>query len=274
MILLVLIPLALLALILGIFLCLVMPRVGDRADMDLLCTDYAHRGLWDTKIPENSMAAFANALRHGYGIELDIRLTKDSKLVVFHDDDLRRMCGIDKRVRELTLSELRGLTLRGTKEPIPTLAEVLALVDGAVPLLIEIKGDGTEHAICRRAVSLLDGYRGAFAIEAFDPRILAWFKSHRPRYARGQLVTRLHAGKTPGAPQSKLTCFALSHMLLNVLSRPDFIAIDGKELSSLSFRLPTLLFRPTVFVWTVRTTGQYRLCRSHSYFTIFEGLRP
>ena len=269
----ILVLLLILILCFGVYLFLIMPRVKDVADMDLLCTEYAHRGLWDSNTPENSMSAFMLAKEGGYGIELDVRITKDGELVVFHDESLARMCGVNQRVRNLTLAEIKQLTLPNG-ESVPTLAEVLTMVEGKVPVLIEIKASGKAVPLCRRLAALLDRYNGAFSIESFNPKLLAWFKQYRPRYARGQLLTRVEVGRTSGAPDSSLICFALSHMLLNFFSRPDFIAIDGRHMQEPSFRLISLLFRPKVFVWTVRTAKQYRACRTRGYFTIFEQIRP
>ena len=130
-----------LAIIALIYVYLISPRRSSPADMELLSCDYAHRGLWTSRIPENSMSAFEYAARRGVGIELDIQPTRDGRIVVFHDDDLYRMCGVKAKVCDLTLAELRRLRLKDTNEVIPTLAEVLRLVRGRVPLLIEIKGD-------------------------------------------------------------------------------------------------------------------------------------
>ncbi|MBQ8344872.1 MAG: glycerophosphodiester phosphodiesterase [Clostridia bacterium] len=266
--------LIILLLLAALYVFLTMPRIKDHADMDLLCTDYAHRGLWDAQVPENSMTAFYLAVQQGYGIELDVRLTRDGEAVIFHDENCKRMCGVDNRIRNMTLDEVKQLTLLNTEERIPTLSEVLEMVDGKVPLLIELKGGGVAVPLCRRTSAILDSYHGAFSIESFNPKLLRWFKQYRPRYARGQLLTRVDPGKTPGAPDNALICFALSHMLLNVLSRPDFIAVDGKCMREPSLRLLGLLFQPKIFVWTVRTPKQDRACHSRKYLTIFEHIRP
>ncbi len=254
-----------------IYVFLIMPRAVDRADMDLLSCDYAHRGLWGAGAPENSLTAFELACRAGYGIEFDIQLSKDKKIVVFHDDTLERMCGVKRRVCELTLSELRALRLAGTDERIPTLAEVLSLVDARVPLLIELKGESMDTSLCPRAARMLDDYRGVFCIESFNPKILSWFVGHRPRYARGQLVTDLVKAKRKGNP---LLNFALSNMLLNFLSRPDFIAIDKKYQSKIAFKICTGLFRAKAFVWTVDARSEYISARRSGKHTIFEKIRP
>ncbi len=258
------------AIIALIYVFLISPRASGGADMELLFCDYAHRGLWGERFPENSLSAFEAAARQGFGIELDIRLTKDGRVVVFHDDTLKRMCGVDKKVSELTLSELRTLRLKGTDEYIPTLAQVLKLIGGRVPLLIEVKGD-SEPILCRRASELLDTYRGAFCIESFSPVILYWFRKYRPSYARGQLVTGMSSVKRRGRI---IIGFALSNMLANFISRPDFIAINQKKKRNPAFIICTKAFHAKGFVWTVRTPAERAVCRRIGYYTIFEKFIP
>jgi glycerophosphoryl diester phosphodiesterase len=259
------------AVLMLIYVILISPRLSDPADMELLSCSYAHRGLWTAKIPENSLSAFALAVRYGVGIELDIRLSRDGRIVVFHDDDLSRMCGVNKKVSELTLAELKNLTLLGTNERIPTLAEVLRLVKGRVPLLIEVKGDLPEERLCRQAAELLDAYRGPFCVEAFSPLILRWFKKYRPSYARGQLVTGMRSINRRG---KYIVGFLLSNMLTNFLSRPDFIAINCKKRRNLSLLICSKAFHIPVFIWTVRDPKTYTACRKTGYFTIFEKILP
>ena len=143
-----------------IYAFLIMPRVVDTADMELQSSDYAHRGLWKKSLPENSLAAFRNAAAHSYGIELDLRLSSDGKVFVFHDSELERMCGTAARKSELSADEIQALSLLNTEHKIPLLSQVFEAIDGRVPLLIEIKTDTVERldALCRAAAELLDGY--------------------------------------------------------------------------------------------------------------------
>ncbi len=254
-----------------IYLFLISPRLQNPADMELLSVNYAHRGLWSANIPENSLAAFELAARHGFGIELDLQLSKDNRIVVFHDDDLSRMCGVNKRVSELTLSELKSLRLGNTNERIPTFTEVLSLIRGRVPLLLEFKGDMPTDALCLEASKLLDVYRGPFCVESFSPMILRWFKKHRPSYARGQLVTKI---KKNSRSHSRKLNFVLSRMLTNFMSRPDFIAINQDIGKNLGFIICTRAFHATGFIWTVRDPKAYELYRKKGYTTIFEKFIP
>ena len=256
----------------AIYIFLIMPRVSDRADMDMLITDYAHRGLHSKQYPENSLPAFFLAVQHGYGIELDVQLSADGEVMVFHDVLLKRMCGVNSKLSVNKRATLTALRLGNTQYTIPTLEQVLTLVDGRVPLLIEIKGDGKEESLCERLSEMLDVYSGAFAIQSFNPQVLRWFKKHRPRFARGQLFTGVKEVKGRKAP--KLCAFMLSNMLFNVLSRPDFISVSGTKMKNLSFRLCVSLFKCRGFVWTVRNQKQYRACHRKSLHTIFERFLP
>ncbi len=254
-----------------IYVYLVMPRVRDRADMDMLVCDYAHRGLWNETYPENSLAAFARAAQAGYGIELDIQLSKDNVIMVFHDYDLKRMCGIDKKLSELTAAELGSIRLLGSNQCIPRFSDVLKVVDGKVPLLVELKGEDSRTELCKRVAAMLDKYHGAFCIESFNPLLLSWFRKYRPSYARGQLNTKLtkKANKMSWALR-----FTLTHMLLNVISRPDFIAIDGRYRNSPRCLLCERVFKSRVFVWTVRGARDYKESHREGRYTIFEKILP
>ena len=255
-----------------LFIFMIMPRVSDRADMDMLSADYAHRGLWDKGIPENSIPAFARAVERGFGIELDVQLSADGEIMVFHDYNLKRMCGMNSRLSVNKARVLKTLKLGATEYTIPTLDEVLTLVDGRVPVLIEIKGEGDESQLCRRLAETLDTYPGVFAIQSFNPSTLKWFKKFRPRFPRGQLVTKIKKVKGRRAP--KLTAFLLSNLFLNVVSRPDFISVSGTRMKNIPFRLCVSLFKCRGFVWTVRNQNQYRICHGKGLYTIFERFLP
>lgn len=187
------IPIVLLALFCLYFYC-IMPRLSRKKEVqDFIHHLFAHRGLFtkDQSIPENSMAAFANAIEQGYGIELDIQLTKDKRLVVFHDHTLSRMCGIDLPVCEMTYQQLQKYTLLDTEEKIPLFEDVLKLVDGKVPLLVEIKLPTLNTYTCQAADALLQNYSGKYCIESFNPLALRWYKKHRKDVVRGQLSANL-----------------------------------------------------------------------------------
>lgn len=132
----------------------------------------AHRGLHTENFPENSLLAFENAVNNGIAIELDVRLTKDCKLVVFHDKNLFRMTGIDADISDFDYAQLSALTLKDTKEKIPLLTEVLKTVSGKVPIFIEIKEGSPVGILEKRLDKLLKNYHGDCAVMAFNP--LEW----------------------------------------------------------------------------------------------------
>ena len=155
-----------------IYLFLVCPRMVGKPDRTpFMDVHYAHRGLFDneTAAPENSLAAIRKAIAAGYGIEFDVQLSKDDVPVVFHDASLKRMCGVDGNVWEYTLEELQKLQLLNSNQTIPTLAEVLAVVDGQVPLIIEYKMDRVDTKVCQLGNELLKDYHGIYCMESFHP---------------------------------------------------------------------------------------------------------
>lgn len=186
--------------------------------------NYAHRGLHsrDKQTPENSLSAFRQAAANGYGIELDVQLSKDGEVVVFHDDTLDRVCGVHARVDDLTWEELKKLRLCGTEEGIPLFSEVLASIAGCEALIVELKNGPRNRELCEKTLALLSEYRGNVCIESFNPMIVAWFRFHAPDLVRGQLATSLQDYADDGI--TGLKAFALHNTLLNILARPQFIA--------------------------------------------------
>lgn len=186
--------------------------------------NFAHRGLYekDQSIPENSLAAFDRAASAGYGMELDVQLSRDRKVVVFHDDNLKRMCGIDKKVNELDFDELQKLSLCGTDQKIPLFSEVLEMVNGRTPLIVELKICRHGRQLCKKTLKLLKEYDKEYCIESFNPMIVAWFRFHAPRIFRGQLAQQPNEYKKEGLP--KLAGMILGYTMFNIAARPDFIA--------------------------------------------------
>ena len=184
----------------------------------------AHRGLFekDQSIPENSLPAFARAVENGYGVELDVQLSRDGRVVVFHDDDLKRVCGDARRVDEVDYDELRTLRLYESEETIPLFDEVLAVIAGKTPIIVELKTGKRNKELCEKTLAALRAYAGKTCIESFDPTIVVWFKKNARDIFRGQLaqlpIEYRKIGKSP------LISFLLGTTALNVLARPNFIA--------------------------------------------------
>ncbi|MDF2510911.1 MAG: hypothetical protein K0S04_777 [Herbinix sp.] len=234
---------------------------------------YAHRGLHDNNsaAPENSLKAFQKAVEQGYGIELDVQLTKDLVAIVLHDYNLKRACGIDFRVAEHTYEELKRYHLFQSKEKIPTLREVLDLVTGKVPLIIELKIPWTAGALCTVVSEELRDYKGLYCIESFNPFGLIWYKQHQPKVVRGQLATDFIREKASG---NKVQYFLLKHLLLNFLSKPDFIAYHHVYKTGLSFTLCRKLFRVKTVAWTIQSQEELDSCKDYFELFIFDSFIP
>lgn len=248
---------------------------GDKKDTDetewLTSTKFAHRGLYsdDGMIPENSLEAFDKAIENNYGIELDVSFTKDKKTVVFHDDNLLRMTGLNKKISDCTLEEIESLYLNGTDYKIPTFNEVLDLVDGKVPLIIEIKSNRDRDGLCNSVKNELNDYNGRFCIESFDPLIMSRIKKNMPDVIRGQLSMKFT--KDNKAPKSLK--IALEYLLLNFKSRPHFIAYNWIDSNNLSLRILRKLGIITV-AWTVNSEKALEVSNKRFDTIIFEHCEP
>lgn len=233
----------------------------------LLDTPVAHRGYHAPGIPENSMAAFCEAIQNGFTIELDVHVTKDEVLVVFHDDNLVRLTSIDKIIENCTFAEICNLVLEETRERIPKFSEVLGYVNGRVGLLIEIKQHPRTGSVEEILSQNLDQYYGKFAVASFDPRVVRWFYRNRPSWIRGQI-----AGGLKGKNLPLLQRFLLKNLVVMLYSRPDFIAYEYRYLNSW-IRFFVGVFRIPILVWTVRDPKTAALFREMGQNIIFEGFR-
>lgn len=233
----------------------------------------AHRGLFNNNdIPENSMKAFEKAIEKNYGIELDVHITKDKKIVVHHDDNLKRICNIDKKIKDIRYNEIKKYNLLSTEEKIPLLSEVLKKVNGKVPLIIEIKADYIKYKeICIEVAKLLDKYTGKFFIESFHPLVLQWFKKNRPEIIRGQLSMNYSQFVTA---KTFIPGFILTNLLMNFLSKPDFIAYNHKDTSNFSLKLCKRIFKVSLAAWTIKTEEDIKKLKNDFNIFIFEGFEP
>jgi len=263
---------AALALLVLLYIFLICPSGRKRRTEAFFkeCKYYAHRGLHGNGVPENSLAAFGLACEAGYGIELDLHVTADGQVAVFHDNTLNRMCGIDGRIEDKTLEELRGICLANSKEHIPSFKEVLELVNGRVPLIIELKGEDLNVKVCELAAELLADYKGKWCVESFNPFHVRWWRKHQKNAVRGIL--------SGGFEKSdkliiKLRNFVLGNMLLNFLARPDFVAFDLRSKYKLSFRVARVLGGYPV-AWTARGEEDMRITEGDFNAVIFEDLLP
>ena len=250
-----------------IYLFLVAPRMINKPDRSgFLGVHYAHRGLFDneTDAPENSLRAIQKAVEAGYGIEFDVQLSKDDVPVIFHDATLKRMCGVDGNVWDYTVEELQKMKLAGSNETIPTLKQVLQVVDGRVPLIVEYKMDRVDTKVCELGNAILEKYNGVYCIESFHPFAVKWYREHRPDVMRGQLSQDFSKTDYKG-----IQYWAMTHLLLNFLTRPDFIAYNHKDKDIFSRRLCAQLGALSV-AWTIKNKKQYDDAKPYFDLVIFD----
>ena len=254
------------------FLFMLLPRGSRRSDMESFRgLAFAHRGLHTRTIPENSMPAFAAAVKRELPIELDIHLTRDKKIIVFHDDNLKRLCGVNFAPEELTWSQIRQLKLAGTGYGIPLFRDVLMLVDGKVPLMIELKLPDRDTDLCRRAYHMLKDYTGIYMIQSFNAFGLQWFKKNAPHVLRGQLSYDMRS-KRDELPAAAY--FGTRFLMCNILGRPDFVSYRYQNRKNFAFVILHYVFRCPAAMWTVRSQKDYAACSGRFDMVIFEGFLP
>ena len=247
------------------FLVLLPPHKKVKPTENLLC-DYAHRGLHGGGVPENSMKAFELACEKGFGIELDVQLSRDGEVMVFHDYTLVRMTGVDKKLCELDAKELCGLSLGGTEQTIPTFEQVLSLVDGRVPILVELKGESTDSSLCPKVAEILSEYGGEYCLESFNPLLIGKMGKYLPKAFRGLLYTNVCREKKKYSALN----MALTAMALNIFARPDFIAYNKADRASFPVWATTKLFGAPKFVWTVKNKDEIAQAHKNGESPIFE----
>ncbi len=258
-----------LLLLVGLYLICIMPSLGDQARFAPFAPYYyAHRGYHDNKTdaPENSLKAFALAVEHGYGMELDIQLSKDGQVVVFHDDTLTRVCGVPGAVGDYTYAELSQFSLFESGAKIPLFSEVLALVDGKTPLIVEFKTTTPNVPLCEAGSKMLLEYHGLYCIESFHPAVVRWYWKNLPDVVRGQLACP--------AERKGWQYYAMEYLLSNILTSPQFIAYDHAAKNNLSRRLCRSLFKNCAVAWTIKSQAEFDACKDDFDLYIFEGFAP
>lgn len=256
--------------LIGLYLFMICPKIRHRNNMDLFCsTPLAHRGIHDNKTtPENSLPAFRAAVEAGCGIELDVQFTKDRQLVVFHDDDLMRMCGDSRLVLDVTYDELCTMRLLNSDEKIPLLSEVLEVIDGKVPLLIEMKNAlNVVWELPRVLYSIMKDYKGVYAIESFNPLFLRKYKKFDKTIARGMLSMKFGELKKQCCRRQKILAVTLENLMWNFMAKPDFIAYRITDYKKIALRVNHFLGATTV-AWGTSDTSDINT-RTKKYFDGF-----
>jgi glycerophosphoryl diester phosphodiesterase len=245
--------------------------VKKMKDLTFLKTHlFAHRGLHskDLSIPENSMAAFKAAMAQGFAIELDVNVTKDGVALSFHDNHLKRLCNDARMLSDVTYEDIKHLKLLKTNESIPTFKEVLTLVSGKVPLLIELKPHGDIPLLCQSVMHDLEDYNGQYALFSFHPKAVHWLKKHHPDVIRGQISEYFKDQK-----MSKVSKYLMRSMFFNRFTRPDFISYGIKDLPNPYLdRLKKKGM--TIISYAAKTQEELDFVRSHYDNVVFEYFIP
>lgn len=224
---------------------------------------YAHRGLHAPGVPENSLSAFAAAIERGMGIECDIQRSADGRAMVFHDWELERLTDAGGPVAALDAAALEQIALKGSEDRIPSLRDVLALVAGRVPILIEIKSRrGYDVAVsCAAVRDDLEGYAGLHAVMSFDPRAGQWFARNSPQTVRGLVVTEENHRGGFGDLRRRVSTW---------IARADFLAYDIRDLPS-AFAAAQRARGLPLLTWTVRSPELRERAALHADAPIAEG---
>jgi glycerophosphoryl diester phosphodiesterase len=264
---------AIILILLVAYLFLLKPNSGRREQLKPFEDTYiAHRGFFDYEnAPENSMPAFVRAVEKGYGIELDVQATTDGELVVFHDASLERMCGVDRKLTDCTYEELMFFRLGDTEEKIPKYTDVLSMISGKVPLLIEIKPEGDYIGTIEKVTDVMKSYDGVYCVQSFEPRVLGWLKNNRPEILRGQLSMNFWFSNSDLSPLKKIL---MSNLLLNFYAKPDFISYKQKHAAQFSYVICRKLFNVANAGWTIRSQKQLKRAKKNFQIMIFDSFEP
>lgn len=233
----------------------------------LIKNPIAHRGLHNFDFPENSLPAFENSVKHGFAIELDVRLIDDQTIVVFHDEKLSRMTDSDGYVSNLKAADLNDIKLLKTEYGVPTFERVLETVNGKVPILIELKKAENSFNLEEKLIDMLKSYNGEYAVESFDPFSMQYFYKNARQIMRGQLASYFHHADIDASRHEKKR---LKKLKYNDVSHPDFVAYKVTNLPNKYVKNAGL----PVVAWTVKSELQAQKARDICDNYIFEGFIP
>ncbi len=229
----------------------------------------AHRGIHNEQVDENSIPSFKLAVEQGFGLEIDIHLTKDNGIVVMHDYTTTRTTGIDKHINELTRAELTKIKLTKTQTKIPLLQDVLDVVDGKVPILIELKAEGKyKEDFAKIVIDSLKNYKhkDTIALQSFNPYLVKEMRLLQDEIIVGQLASNNLEGQT------KFIQFLFRSLIVLKISKPHFFAYELKYIKRRKIqrkrrKLPLL-------AWTVTTKEEQKLAQKYADNIIFENIKP
>ncbi len=278
----------------ALYLLMIMPRMTNKPLREPhTAVLYAHRGLHDNKseAPENSMAAFRKAVDGGYGIECDVQLSKDGVPVIFHDFTLARVArypegkapadavknpdgslGVKGKVIDYTYDELMEFHLLDSEEKIPRFDEFLQMVNGKIPLIVELKIEYRDLSVCPKVDALLRDYKGVYCIESFNPLGVHWYKKNNNSVMRGQLSDEFHKDK-PDEFKGPLY-FILTNLLFNFWTKPDFIAFNHRYANSFARTLCRRLYGNVAAGWTIKSEEELEAAKKNFDIFIFDSFVP
>lgn len=205
----------------------------------------AHRGLYNELIPENSIKAFENAINKDYIIELDVHLINDGNVVVFHDDNLKRMTGLDKNIKDCTYDELQQLKLKDTKYTIPLFSDVLKLINGKVPVIVELKYDNKVGLLEDKVIKMLNDYKYSFAVKSFSVKSIRYINKHASNFIKGLLITHKN--------HKILNKLILNKFICDKYLGIDFLSCSIKLVKSK--KIKKLRNNKIILGWTVRKSN-------------------
>lgn len=228
-----------------------------------------YRGLHDNISPENSISAIKKTIEKGYALELDLRMLTDGTIVVFHDERLGRMTKADGFLSNCSYDDIKGLTLEKSNEHIPTLNEVLKVIDGQVPVIFDIRNIDM-IGIEKNVWKILKGYKGEYAIQSVNPYTLEWFKCNAPAVRRGQLASFFKGEK--GQELSWINKFRLKRLMLCAkVSEPNFISYDADNLPN---RFVKKFSHLPILAWKVSDPETLDRVRTCSTNIVYDGIDP
>ncbi len=231
----------------------------------------AHRGLHtiDGQVPENSLAAFQKAMDAGYAIELDVNVLKDGTVLTFHDPSFERLCRDKRLLREVDYEDMQDLYLLASDERPPRLEDVVRLVAGKVPLLIELKPFGDVLMLAENVMRIMKDYPGTFAIFSFHPKIVGWFKKHHPDVIRGQISESFAFDPR----LSRVYRHLLRSMFFNRFTKPDFVSYSIRDLPN-RYLDKAKKKGLTVISFAAQTQAEFDFVKTHYDNVVFEFFKP
>lgn len=223
----------------------------------------AHRGLHTDLIPENSLLSFQKALEKDYSIEFDLTITKDEKVVVFHDDNLFRLCGVNKNIEEVEYSYLKELKLLNSEETVPLFEDLLSFINGKIELIIEIKKHNTIGVLENTVIKLLENYKGKYFICSFDKKILLWFRKNYPNLKIGLIFE--------SSPKKFQKYNKVLFLYKYFKVKPDFISLEYKLLNSSIYKFCRNK-NIKLLTWTIKNKEEFEKIRNKVNGVIFENI--